>query len=187
MAPAAASDASLSPLTATAVESVSRVLLVATASTDAIRWAHRSGLPVETVPGHEGVPLVDPDPGALVVHGVPDVFGRVLDPPSGWHTLVVRHRITGGSVPAFPLCLDVGVASPHPPEIIAQGLRDLHKRLLQQRGVRPVFASPPAFGLPYIAPGGIALEGRFGRIERPPVPGLPELVVVRPDGDPTHP
>jgi hypothetical protein len=134
-------------------------------------------------PGFDASPALQPAVDDVLIHGLPDVFGRLLAAPPGWRTVVVRHRIVA-HMPVTVSVVDVGRTPRHDPALMAGALRALFKPIRQQRGVRPVFEPPPPFGLAFVAPDGLVIPGRFGRAERPDVAGLPDLVVVRPHGDP---
>ncbi|HVR32002.1 MAG TPA: hypothetical protein VMS74_04750 [Acidimicrobiia bacterium] len=134
-------------------------------------------------PGIDGIPALEPAVEDVLIHGVPDVFGRLLAAPPGWRTIVVRHRIVAHMPVAAPV-IDVGSSPQHDPALMAGALRALFKPICQQRGVRPIFEPPPPFGLAFVAPDGLVIPGSFGRTERPDVAGLADLVVVRPHGEP---
>ncbi|MEX1271028.1 MAG: hypothetical protein WD990_11920 [Acidimicrobiia bacterium] len=188
MASAAASEPALPPLIGDRLQIASRVVTLSTASAHALATARfvsdRFGVDLIVTAGTDGIPCDPPREDDFMVHGVPDVFGRVLDAPEGWEALVVVDRICGTVWVNSPWRMDVGDEPAHDPERLSLALAQLDRHLRQQRRVRPLFSPPPALGLPYIAPDGITLPGAFGRIEAPAVPGLPDLVVVRPDGDP---
>ena len=129
-------------------------------------------------------PVPDPEPGDVLVHGFPDVFGRVLGPPVGWTTLLVCERIALPFVDTHRSMIEAGLEPTTDPRFLAGGLRAMYKSIIQQRRVRPVFEAPPLLGLAFVAPDGIELPGRFGELERPVVAGLPDLVVIRPVGTP---
>ena len=189
MASAAASDSALPPLIRDRTRVAGRFVVLSTASEPASRMARslsaEFGTQLLVVAGNDGNPNVPVTEGDLLVHGVPDVFGRMLDAPGGWEAIIVRHRSCGPvSVPS-PRTVEVGNESAHSPVSVSIALAALDSHLRQQRRVRPLFSPPPALGLPYIAPDGVKLPGAFGRVEAPFVPGLPDLVVVRPYGDPS--
>lgn len=189
MASASAGDTALPPLILDRARVSDRLVVLATASDHALKVARSlsADLSIDLVvtAGIDGEPVEQPTDGVLLVHGVPDVFGRILDVPAGWEALVVVDRMCGPVSVASRWRVDVGDDPAHPPVRVSEALAHLHKRLRQQRRVRPLFSPPPAMGLPYIAPEGITLSGEFGRVEAPDVPGLPDLVVVRPYGDPS--
>ncbi len=120
----------------------------------------------------------------MLVHGFPDIFGRVLSPPVGWNTILVCERMAVPFVDSRKPMIEVGFAPPVDPPLLAGALRAMYKPILQQRRVRPVFEAPPLLGLAFVAPDGIELPGQFGAVERPVVAGLPDLVVIRPVGNP---
>jgi hypothetical protein len=189
MASAAASDAALPPLTLDRVRAAVRLVVLSTASDHAKSVARflstEFTLDLVVTAGVDGTPLEPADEGDLLVHGVPDVFGRLLAEPEGRPALVVVDRICGSLWVESPWRIDVGEEPRHSPARLSLALATLDKHLRQQRRVRPVFTPPPAMGLAYVAPDGVRLPGAFGRVEVPTVPGLPDLVVVRPHGDPT--
>ena len=188
MASAPPSDSALPPLIRDRVGLADRLVVLASASEDALALARSMSAEFEiglvVTGGSDGVPHEPPARGDLLVHGVPDVFGRVLDSPRVWEALIVVDRMCGSAPIASPWQIHVGDEPVHAPATISLALAQLDKHLRQQRRVRPLFSSPPAMGLPYIAPEGVTLPGAFGRVEMPTVPGLPDLVVVRPHGDP---
>ncbi len=120
----------------------------------------------------------------MLVHGFPDVFGRVLSPPVGWNTILVCERIALPFVDSRRPMIEAGIVPSADPPLLAGALRAMYKPILQQRKVRPVFEVPPLLGLAFVAPGGIELPGDFGELDRPLVAGLPDLVVIRPKGSP---
>lgn len=189
MASAPEGETALPPLILDRVRVAKRLVVPATASDDAWRIALALSDDLEialvVAVSIDGRPQEPPTDGDLLVHGVPDVFGRILDEPAGWESLVVVDRICGSLTVASPWRIEVGEESPFSTASLSEALAKLDKHLRQQRRVRPLFSSPPAMGLPYIAPEGVALSGEFGRVETPEVPGLADLVVVRPDGDPS--
>jgi hypothetical protein len=189
MASAPAGDSALPPLIRERVEAAGRLVVLATASHHALRVARslsaEFGMDLVVAGGVDGTPHEPPAAGDFLVHGVPDVFGRVVDDPAGWQALVVVERICGPVSAASPWRIEVGDESAHSPSSLSTALAALDRHLRQQRRVRPLFSPPPAMGLPYIAPEGITLPGAFGRVDAPTVPGLPDLVVVRPHGDPS--
>ena len=189
MASAAASDSAFPSLIRDRVQAARRLVVLATASEHASGMAQslstEYGIALLVVAGTDGIPHVAATEGDLLVHGVPDVFGRVLDAPGSWEAIVVRDRSCGPAAVSSPWTVDVGAASAYSPASVSAALATLDRHLRQQRRVRPVFSPPPAMGLPYVAPDGVKLPGAFGRVEAPVVPGLPDLVVVRPCGDPS--
>lgn len=189
MASAAASEPAFPPLIRDRVQVAGRLVVLATASEYALAVARSLSTEFDArlvvSGGQDGNPHVGSTDGDLLVHGVPDVFGRVLDAPGGWESLIVMDRICGSPSVTSPWRIDVGDEPAHAPTDISLALAILDKHLRQQRRVRPLFSTPPAMGLPYIAPDGVTLPGAFGRVEAPSVPGLPDLVVVRPHGDPS--
>lgn len=140
-----------------------------------------SGLVVE-VPTVGDIPVPDPEPGDVLVHGFPDVYGRVLGPPTGWNTMLVCERVALPFVDSHRPMIEAGPFPTTDPRLLAGALRVMFKTLIQQRRVRPVFENPPLLGLAFVAPEGIELPGQFGAVERPFVAGLPDLVVIRPVG-----
>lgn len=165
-----------------------RLVVTITAGDAALDIARRAsetsglGLVVTGVVGAR--PVAEPIPGDLLIHGVPDVFGRLLPIPAGWSTVVVRDRTVATVALVDVAVIEVGDASPHEPWLLAGALASLFKPLCQQGGVRPIFAEAPPMGLPFIAPDGVDLPTGFGRIDWPTVAGLPDLAVVRPVGEP---
>ena len=189
MASASEGDTTLPPLIIERLRITDRLVMLATASGHARMigrsLSERFGIDLVVMAGIDGGPL-EPSRGQdLLVHGIPDVFGRLLDAPVGWDSLFVVERICGPVSVASPWRVDVGEASMHPAARVAEALARLDRHLRQQRRVRPIFTSPPALGLPYVAPEGVTLPGPFGRVDAPDVPGLPDLVVIRPFGDPS--
>lgn len=183
MAHAAPRDSALQSL----IPPVRRLVVVAPHARYTLRIAEklaaRFGSRVVVTPGIDGTPALDPAVDDVLVHGLPDVFGRLLTTPPGWRTIVVRHRIVSHMPVAAPV-VDVGLAPRHDARLMAGALQALFKPICQQPGVHPVFQPPPPFGLAFVAPDGLDIRGSFGRPERPEVAGLADLVVVRPYGVP---
>ncbi|MEX2655149.1 MAG: hypothetical protein WD532_08980 [Acidimicrobiia bacterium] len=188
MASAATGEPSVPPLIADQIGRAARIVVVATALGAARTWASdmaaEAGIDAIVTASRNGVPLVESRPDDVLVHGVPDVFGRLLAIPSAWSTVVIRDRIAASSFPVSGPLIEVGPAPDHDPNLIAGALRAIFKPICQQRRVRPVFGSPPPFGLPFIAPTGVHLPGSFGVAVPEDLAGLPDLVVVRPSGAP---
>lgn len=188
MAPTSPGDTALPSLSPKLLGETRRLVVTITAGDASLdiagRTSETTGLELVVSGAVGSRPVVEPLPGDLLVHGVPDVFGRILPIPAGWSTVVIRDRTVARVISVETAVVDVGDASPHDPELLAGALASLFKSLCQQRGVRPIFADPPPLGLPFIAPNGVELGGAFGRIERPVVAGLPDLAVVRPWGEP---
>jgi hypothetical protein len=186
MAPAAASDTTLPPLIEERLGRSGRLVVSVSASietaTVAAELGERAGIPVAVVVTIGPEVAFDPSPHDLYVHGIPDVFGRLLRPPSDLPWVIVRSRMAADLVSTSSPVIDVG--QPADGRLVAGGLHRLFKPLCQQRSVRPVFRMPPALGLPFIAPHGVQLGDGFARPEAVTHPGLPDLMVVRPVGDP---
>ncbi|MFP5332203.1 MAG: hypothetical protein ACLGHX_07595, partial [Acidimicrobiia bacterium] len=110
-----------------------------------------------------------------LVHPVPDIFGRLSPPPSGWQILSVVDRATG-YVSAYET-IEYGLRVTESLAEISSRLHAVWKPLVQMRGVRPVLPRPAPFGMAFVAPGGIpTMEGLS--VTPVPWPGLPDLVVV---------
>lgn len=188
MASAATSDSSVPPLIDDHVARASRLVVAASALGAARSLARELGaerdIRVVVTASHDGVPVIDPRSGDVLFHGVPDVFGRLLRAPAAWSTVVIRDRIAASSFPVSGPLVEVGSVPDHDPNLLAGALHNLFKPICQQRRVKSVFGSPPPFGLPFIAPSGIRLPGPFGAAVPEHIPGLPDLVVVRPSGAP---
>ncbi|HSJ28667.1 MAG TPA: hypothetical protein VLB67_10675 [Acidimicrobiia bacterium] len=187
MAPAAASDATVPPLIEERIARIRRLLVSVSASPDTVSVAARlgasHGIPIERVVTVGTEVLADPSPSDLYLHGLPDVFGRLLAPPSDRDWVIVRDRAAAPLVEFGGPLIETGTARDG--RAIAGALRVLFKPLCQQRSVRPLFAEPPPLGLPFVAPHGVRLDDSFARPEAVELPGLPDLVVVRAFRDPS--
>lgn len=114
-----------------------------------------------------------PSIGDMLVHSVPDVFGRDLDPPSHWMVLRVVDTALGLAPDHQEVRYGVSSDGGH----LSGRLATLWKPLCQQRGVRPVLTHPAPFGLAFVAPTGIDVPEDVTATPVP-WPGLPDLVVV---------
>lgn len=177
MAPTSACDTTLSSVTAP--RGVHR-LIVPTIVSPAARavigvMAETWGVVLNEDPSVRGRIAREPAEGDVLVHGVPDVFGRNVPPPPGWTVLRVADSALGLEVEAGTIQYG------RPPTVttaeLSDRLQELWKPLCQQRSVRPILPEPGPFGLPFLAPGGIDLPDD---VSATPVawPGLPDLVVV---------
>ena len=190
MAPSQPGHAAIPPLIQSRFAEAHRIVVVTSAHPSAVAVANRQAAlhetEIVTVGDVGSVPAAVRRPGDLLVHSLPDVFGRVQPAPEDWEAVIVRDRLAAEFSVVDTSLIEVGQAPSHVPARLAAALRSLFKPICQQPGVRPVFDPPPIFGLAFIAPTGVAVPGAFGRAERVVMPGLPDLVVVRPDGDPTR-
>lgn len=186
MASAAQGHAAVPPLSDGILADVRRLVLPVTCSAAARYHAEqlsdRYGLAMVEVPVVAGTVVIEPTAGDLLVHSLPDVFGRLLPTPGRWRTLAIRDHLARDFTRCDGPVIDVGEKSTIDASVVLGALRNLFKPLAQTRGVRAVFDRPPPLGLPFVAPGGIVIDGEFGLAERVAFPGLPDLVVVRPGG-----
>ncbi|MFP5330950.1 MAG: hypothetical protein ACLGHX_01090, partial [Acidimicrobiia bacterium] len=95
MAPTPTGDPAVSPLIRGAIR-----LVVPSTVPPAVRGltglhADRVGIPLVEVALVGGEPAARSSQGDLLVHPVPDIFGRLSPPPSGWQILSVVDRATG--------------------------------------------------------------------------------------------
>lgn len=179
-------DAAVSSLIDRALEGARRLVLPVTCSTAARgaadRLSERHGLDVVEVAVVSGSVAVEPATGDLLVHSVPDIFGRLLPSPGTWRMVTVRDRLAHDFTRCEGPVIDVGEEPTVDAALVLGALRSLFKPLVQTRGIRAVFDPPPPLGLPFVAPRGVSIEGEFGDAETVLYPGLPDLVVVRPRG-----
>jgi hypothetical protein len=186
MASAAQGHAAVPPLSDGILADVRRLVLPVTCSAAARYHAEqlsdRYGLAMVEVPVVAGTVVIEPTAGDLLVHSLPDVFGRLLPTPGRWRTLAIRDHLARDFTRCDGPVIDVGEKSTIDASVVLGALRNLFKPLAQTRGVRAVFDRPPPLGLPFVAPGGIVIDGEFGLAEPVAFPGLPDLVVVRPGG-----
>lgn len=186
MARLAEGDAPLPPLIIEHLARFQRLVMPSSVSRlvreRAVQLAASQGLDLIEVPAIGGRPALDPAPEDGLVHGFPDVFGRIMPPPRGWAALLISERVAKRFVSTARPLLETGVTPSEDPARLAAALRALAKPLGQQRHVRPVFDDPPLLGLPFVAPEGVTLPGSFGVVDGNAFPGLPDLVVVRPTG-----
>lgn len=135
--------------------------------------AERRGLAVVERPVAGDQIVGEPGIGDVLVHSVPDVFGRDLAPPRVWKVL----RVVDAALGLEPDRREVryGVASEG--RLLSERLAALWKPLSQQRGVRPLLTHPAPFGLAFVAPAGIEVPDDFTATPVP-WPGVPDLVVV---------
>lgn len=139
------------------------------------RVADERGIPVVDCPVVGGTVVARPDSGDVMVHSIPDVFGRAFEPPSGWRVVRIVDGALGMNVEAETIRF--GRPSVRRPGEVSRRLREVWKPIGQQRGVRPLHRAPGAFGLAFIAPSGVEVPDD---LTATPVlwPGLPDLVVV---------
>lgn len=135
--------------------------------------AETRGLAVAERPVAGGRVVGEPGIGDVLVHSVPDVFGRDLEPPSAWKVLRVVDAALGLEIDRQEVRYGVSSEGSH----VSGRLAALWKPLSQQRGVRSVLTHPAPFGLAFVAPMGIDVPDD---VTATPVPwaGLPDLVVV---------
>lgn len=117
----------------------------------------------------------EPAEGDVLVHSVPDVFGRNLEPSPGWNVLRVVDSALGLGVETGSI--HYGRSPTAPTTELSDRLRQLWKPLCQQRNVRPVLSDASPFGLPFVAPSGVDVPSDM-RATPVQWPGLPDLVVV---------
>jgi hypothetical protein len=184
VAPATPRDPTVPPLTIELLASAARLIVPVTA-TDEVRefiadFAGRYRVPVVVVAEVNDTPVVERTKGDILIHSVPDVFGRVLPAYAGWEFACVHHRIAASVAPVGCTApIEIDREPDESPDFVTSTLEGMYKRLCQQRGVRPVFGSPAPFGLAFIAPDGIELDSDRVISHRVDLPGLPDLVVVR--------
>lgn len=154
---------------------------IVAAPTIAQRHLRALAVEVEVVPEVDGHPIAPEE--AAVVMAYPDVLGRMVEPPRGHRILALVDRLVGDTVEVAPHHhrVDVGGRCGDPGALIA-ALGDLRKRLTTAGGTRSVCDAP--YAIPLIAHGGIGPIPDWCVQERPHVPGLAGLVVVRPIASP---
>jgi len=124
--------------------------------------------------------VVDPEPGDVVVHPVPDVLGRILDAPPGLALIVVIDDVVGDTVRVHPRHRTIRRGSRlGDPGRMTAAIAHVAKEVAQRPGVKPVFASTPPYAAPFLAPNGVGAIPEWCGLDRPDVDGLPDLVVVR--------
>lgn len=175
MAPTPTGDPAVPPLIREAVRLVVPSTVPPAARRLAGLYAGRVGIPLVEVPLVGGEPATRSSQGDVLVHPVPDIFGRLSPPPSGWRILAVVDRATG-HVSAYET-IEYGLWAIEDLAEMSSRLHAVWKSLVQMRGVRPVLPRPAPFGMAFVAPGGIPmLEGLC--VTPVSWQGLPDLVVV---------
>lgn len=190
MAPPAQGGPAVSSLTERLLGGTGRLLVPDTlllsvrAAAESLAIEH--GLPVHPVVMVGSGIAGSVEHGDTVVHGLPDVFGRLLPlPRTPSHVLVVRDA---GARTVTTIGPDVAIVDlpgdPFDVPRVAGALRLVAKRLLQVPGVRFVFEELPPLAAPLLAPLEVEVPEPWCRVERPVIDGLPDLVIVRPVSNP---
>ena len=121
--------------------------------------------------------------GSRVVMSFPDVLGRLVQPDPDHVLIAVVDRMVGGTVEIDRRHrrIDVGRSLGDPGALVA-ALAHVGRRVMTAGGVRPVASAP--YAIPLVGPTVPDDLPTWCDLDRPALPGLPDLVVVRPVDDP---